>query len=171
MKNISNVWQYILRETRPSYQFWKLKKIVWIFYFICGIFTFAINHYGRQISKKNNTSWNLLPCYSSYNNFLLNCRRLWVLVSFSYNLQDKVADQIFIPATSSSTHTFPMPPYRHYFILHVKRKGKNNISLQTLSIMYLYKANVRIVYDIFPYAHFPQQPVVLLTVWFGCLCF
>ena len=64
-----------------------------------------------------------------------------------------------------------MPPFRHYFILHVKRKGKNNISLQTLSIMYLYKANVRIVYDIFPYAHFPQQPVVLLTVWFGCLCF
>ena len=62
-------------------------------------------------------------------------------------------------------------PYRHYFILYVKRKGKNNISLQTLSIMYLYKANVRIVYDIFPYAHFPQQPVVLLTVWFGCLCF
>jgi len=62
-------------------------------------------------------------------------------------------------------------PYHHYFILHFKRKGKNNISLQTLSIMYLYKENVRIVYDIFPYAHFPQQPVVLLTVWFGYLCF
>ena len=82
MKNISKVWQYILRETRASYQFWKLKKMVWIFYFICGIFTFAINHLGRQISKKNNTSSSLLPCYSSYNNFLLNCRRLWVLVSF-----------------------------------------------------------------------------------------
>ena len=35
--------------------------------------------------------------------------------------------------------------------------------------MYLYKENVRIVYDIFPYAHFPQQPVVLLehsTIYF-----
>ena len=51
--------------------------------------------------------------------------------------------------------------FNHY----VKRIRKNNIFLpQTLSIIYLYQANARIVYDIFPYAHSPQQqqPVVLL---------
>ena len=83
MKNICNLWQYILREGyNTSYlPVLEILENGLDFYFICGIFTSAINHFGRQISKKNNTSSSLLLCYLSYNNFRLNCRRLWVLVA------------------------------------------------------------------------------------------